>query len=108
MPWRTRTCTGGGGGVGACASGVASGTVLTASRVYGEVIECHRRDVADPPQRRRLLRAGAREQQHAERVAPVERPVASAAHVRDAAPVGELVAAAGGQQHVARVGAAER
>src|SRR3712207_9302794 len=56
------------------------------SRVYGEVLEHHRGHVADPPERRRLLRPGARGEQDAERIAAVERPVAAAADGRGTAP----------------------
>ena len=57
------------------------------------MVEHHRGHVRDRPlPARRLAGPVPREEQHAERVAPVERTVAAAAHVVGAAPVHELVA----------------
>src|SRR3954467_6914496 len=69
-----------------------------------EVGADHRRDVRDgpAPQPVAIRRSDAAEGERAERVAAVQRAVAAAAHVVDAAPVGELPARRRREQDVAR------
>src|SRR3954454_603434 len=71
-----------------------------------EVLADDRRDVAQGPLLALAcgLRAAADEQERPERVAPLQRPVAAAAGVGDAAPVDGLVAEGERDDEVAGVG----
>ena len=62
----------------------------------------HRGDVGDRPRTVVVSRIDAAEGQRAQGIDTVQRAVAAAADVVDPAPIGELVAGGGGEQHVAR------